>query len=141
MVASEVKELARQSATSADDIKGKIEQIQGSTERATAEILSVCDVISEVGGLIVSIAAAIEEQASVTKGVSENIAQASSGVRDTNERIAQTAIVSKSIATDMAAVNVSVGEVRRGGEQVSETTVELSKMAERLRATAERFKF
>jgi methyl-accepting chemotaxis protein len=48
--------------------------------------------------------------------------------------VAQTATVSKSIASDVAAVNSAVGEIREGGEQVQASAAELSKLAEQLKA-------
>ena len=140
VVANEIKELARQTATATENIKEKISGVQSSTESAIDGIKKISGVINDVGAIIVSIAAAIEEQSSVTKAVAGNIAEASLGVKDANVRIAQTASVSKSMAGDLADVNASVADVRQGGENVKASTEELSKVAERLNATAGQFK-
>ena len=140
VVANEIKELARQTAKATENIKEKISGVQTSTDSAIGGIEKISGVINDVGAIIVSIAAAIEEQSSVTKSVAGNIAQASLGVKDANVRIAQTASVSKSMASDLADVNAAVGDVRQGGENVQTSTVELSKVAERLNATAGQFK-
>ena len=140
VVANEIKELARQTATATEDIKAKISGVQNSAGSAITDIEKISGVIKEVGAIVSSIAASIEEQAAVTKDVAGNIAQASAGVRDSNERIAQTATVSKSIARDMTGVNAAVGDIRQGGEQVQASTVELSKLAEQLKAMAGQFK-
>ena len=108
MVAKEIKELAKQTAEATEDIKARIAGIQGSTGTAIVDIGQITAVISDVGGIVSSIAAAIEEQAAVTKDVAGNIAQASRGVHEANERVAQTAEVSKSIARDIAGVNMAV---------------------------------
>ncbi|MEI6035956.1 MAG: hypothetical protein WCS65_16950, partial [Verrucomicrobiae bacterium] len=60
--------------------------------------------------------------------------------KDANVRIAQTATVSKSMAHDLAGVNAAVGDIRQGGENVQTSTVELSRVAEQLKATSDRFK-
>lgn len=140
VVANEIKELARQTSTATEDIKSKILGMQSSAGSAIANIEKITAVIEEVGAVVSSIAVSIEEQAAVTKDVAANIAQASTGVRDANERIAQTATVSKEIARDMTAVNAAVVEVRHGGEQVAASTLELSRLAEQLQATAGQFK-
>jgi hemerythrin-like metal-binding protein len=140
VVANEIKELARQTATATEDIKAKISGVQTSAGGAIADIEKISGVIKEVSAIVSSIAASIEEQAAVTKDVAGNIAQASAGVKDSNERIAQTATVSKDIARDMTGVNTAVGDIRQGGEQVSASTVELSKLAEQLKATVGLFK-
>jgi methyl-accepting chemotaxis protein len=93
-----------------------------------------------MGGIVSSIAAAIEIQADVTKDVAGNIAQASAGVRDANLHIAQTAEVSKSIARDIAGVNCDVVNIRRGGEQVQSSAIELSHLAEQLNTQVSQFR-
>jgi methyl-accepting chemotaxis protein len=140
VVANEIKELARQTATATEDIKAKIAGVQNSTGGAIADIEKIAGVIKEVGSIVASIAAAIEEQATVTKDVAGNIAQASAGVKEANERVAQTATVSKSMAQDVAGVNSAVGEIRQGGEQVQASAMELSNLAEKLKAVVGQFK-
>ncbi len=140
VVANEIKELARQTATATEDIKAKIGGVQSTTGSAITDIEKISAVIKEVGSIVSSIAAAIEEQATVTKDVAGNIAQASSGVKDSTERVAQTATVSKSIAHDINDISAAVGDIRQGGEQVEASAAELSKLAERLKATVGQFK-
>ena len=55
-------------------------------------------------------------------------------------QIAQTASVSKSIANDLTGVNSAVDEIRQGGENVQASTMDLSKVAEQLKATSDQFK-
>ncbi len=140
VVANEIKELARQTAEATEDIKGKIAGVQNSAGGAIADIEKISGVIKQVGEIVGGIAAAIEEQATVTKDVAGNINQASSGVKEANERIAQTASVSKSIAQDVAGVNMAVGEIRQGGEHVQASAGELSKLAEQLKKMVGQFK-
>ena len=140
VVANEIKGLARQTAAATEDIKLKITGVQTSADSVIADIDKVSGVIRNVGDIVASIAASIEEQAVVTKDVANNIAQASAGVRDSNERVAQTAAVSASIALDMAEINVAVGRINEGGQQVQASTGELSSLAEKLEGTVGRFK-
>jgi methyl-accepting chemotaxis protein len=140
VVANEIKELAKQTAEATEDIKKKIAGIQSSTGLAITDIGQITNVIKDVGTIVSSIAAAIEEQAAVTKDVAGNIAQASGGVREANERVSQTAEVSKSIARDIAGVNLAVTDIRQGGEHVQASAVELSKLAEQLGAQVAQFR-
>jgi methyl-accepting chemotaxis protein len=140
VVANEIKELARQTAESTEDIKGRIAGIQNSAGAAISDIDQITKVIAEVGTIVASIAAAIEEQATVTKDVANNIAQASSGVQEANQRVSETAEVSRCIARDIAHVNAAVVEIRRGGEHVEANAVELSKLAEQLGAQVSQFR-
>ena len=140
VVANEIKELAKQTAEATEDIKKKIAGIQSSTGMAVTDIGQITTVIKDVGVIVSSIAAAIEEQATVTRDVAGNIAQASGGVRDANERVTQTAEVSKSIAKDIAGVNLAVSDIRQGGEHVQASAVELSKLAEQLGSQVAQFR-
>jgi methyl-accepting chemotaxis protein len=140
VVANEIKELAKQTAEATEDIKMKIAGIQTSTGTAISDIGQITKVIEDVGNIVASIAAAIEEQATVTRDVAGNIAQASSGVREANERVTQTAEVSESIARDIAGVNAAVADIRKGGEHVQSSAVELTKLAEQLGAQVAQFK-
>jgi methyl-accepting chemotaxis protein len=140
VVANEIKELARQTAEATEDIKTRVAGVQSSAGMAITDIDQITSVIKDVGSIVSSIAAAIEEQAAVTKDVAGNIAQASAGVRDANSHIAQTAEVSKSIARDIAGVNADVADIRRGGEQVQVSAVELSRLAEQLKTQVSQFR-
>jgi methyl-accepting chemotaxis protein len=140
VVANEIKELAQQTASATEDIKGKIAGIQASTGGAIGDIEKIAQVIKEVGEIVSSIAAAIEEQSTVTKDVASNIAQASIGVKDANERVSQTASVAQSIAKDIATVNSTVAELVVSSEQVQTSSIDLSKLAEQLRARVSHFK-
>ena len=140
VVANEIKELARQTAEATEDIKARINGIQGSTNSAIKEIGDITAVIKDVGTIVSSIAAAIEEQATVTRDVAGNIAQASDGVREANERVSHTAEVSKTIARDISDVNAAVVHMRHGGEQVQSSAADLSRLAEELGARVAQFR-
>ncbi|WP_051283817.1 methyl-accepting chemotaxis protein [Desulforegula conservatrix] len=140
VVANEIKELARQTATATSDIKDRITGIQTSSSAAIGNIGQISSVITQVGDIVAGIAAAIEEQSSVTRDLAANIATVSAGVKDSNDRVGQTAIVSRSIAEDIAHVNVSIGEIAGGGIQVQTSASDLSKLAEELKNLVAQFK-
>jgi len=140
VVANEIKELAQQTASATEEIKGRISGIQSSTGAAIADVDKIAGVIREVGEIVATIATAIEEQAAVTRDMARNIAEASSGVKDANERVAQTATVSQEIARDIAAVNTASGEMTSASQQVQASSMDLSQLAEQLKAMVGRFK-
>jgi len=140
VVASEIKELALQTAAATSEIKEKITTIQGSTAGAVADIDKIVRVIRDVNEIVMSIAAAIQEQATVTQDIAGNIAQASSGVRDANSRIAQTSVVSGSMAKEIADVSTSVGQMASASNQVQNSALELSQLAEELNQMVAKFK-
>ena len=140
VVANEIKELAQQTATATEEIKGRITGIQNSTGAAIADVDKITGVIGEVGEIVATIATAIEEQAAVTRDMARNIAEATGGVKDANQRVAQTASVSQEIARDIAAVNAASGEMTTASQQVQASAMDLSQLAEQLKAMVGRFK-
>lgn len=140
VVASEIKELARQTAGATEDIKARISGMQHATRSATDDIEKITAVIADISGLIAGIASAIEEQSAVTRDVAGHVAQASFGVQNANEQVARTAGVSRSMARDLAEVNLAAGEIRTGGEHVQASAAELSGLAEQLRSMVSQFR-
>ncbi|MHC1744392.1 MAG: methyl-accepting chemotaxis protein [Syntrophobacteraceae bacterium] len=140
VVANEIKELAQQTASATEDIKGKIAGIQASAGGAIGDIEQITGVIREVGDIVAAIAAAIEEQSVVTKDVATNIAQASIGVRDSSDSVAQMASMSHSIAGDITQVNQALGEIVGCSQQVDGKSTELSGLAGELSDLVGRFK-
>jgi hemerythrin-like metal-binding protein len=140
VVANEIKELAQQTATATEEIKGRISGIQSSTGAAIADVDKIAGVIREVGEIVATIATAIEEQASVTRDMARNIAEATGGVKDANQRVSQTAAVSQEIARDIASVNTASGEMTTASQQVQASAMDLSQLAEQLKAMVGRFK-
>jgi len=140
VVANEIKELAQQTATATEEIKGRITGIQSSTGAAIADVDKIAGVIREVGEIVATIATAIEEQAAVTRDMARNIAEATGGVKDANQRVSQTAAVSQEIARDIASVNTASGEMTTASQQVQASAMDLSQLAEQLKAMVGRFK-
>jgi methyl-accepting chemotaxis protein len=140
VVANEIKELARQTATATEDIKAKIGGIQNSTGSAISDIEKITGVIKEVGDIVASIAAAIEEQATVTKDVAANIGRPLSASMTRTNAWPRPRRFQNRIAQDIATVNSSVEEINQGGQQVQQSANELSKLAEQFKAVVGQFK-
>jgi methyl-accepting chemotaxis protein len=140
VVANEIKELAQQTAAATEDIKSRIAGVQTSTVGGIAEIGKVTQVIHEVSDIVASIAAAIEEQSTTTKDIARNIAQASTGVQDANKRVAEASQATAEITRDIVGVDQAAGDMADGSETVKSSVTNLSRVAEELQATVERFK-
>ncbi|MFM7282141.1 MAG: methyl-accepting chemotaxis protein [Planctomycetia bacterium] len=72
LVASEVKNLARQTAQATDGIGRMVENIQGGTNEVIKDIGSVHTVIDQISEHEHSIAAAVEAQSAVIADISRN---------------------------------------------------------------------
>ena len=140
VVANEIKELARQTADATQEIKGKIEGIQGSTAGTVTEIGQITKVIDEVNEIVSTIATAVEEQSVTTKEIAGNIAQASQGIQEVTKNVAQSSTVAGEIAGDIAEVNQSSGEMSSSSSQVNLSAEELNRLAGQLKDMVGRFK-
>ena len=110
VVASEVKELASQTAKATEEISRQIARIQQETSGAVGSIQSIVSKITDVNEFTATIAAAIEEQGMSTTEIARNIQEAScrteevseniSGVEETSHKTSQTSkqVLSSSMA-------------------------------------------
>jgi len=73
VVASEVKNLATQTAKATGEIGEQIRDIQSSSETTAGAIREIGEIISQVSDISTSISSAVEEQSAATREVSVNI--------------------------------------------------------------------
>ncbi|NNF98706.1 MAG: methyl-accepting chemotaxis protein [Desulfobacteraceae bacterium] len=140
VVANEIKELARQTAEATEDIRQRIDGIQGTTSETVVEIQGIEKVIGDINEIVGTIATAVEEQSVSTKEIATNVNQAAQGIQDVNTNVSQTSTVAGDIAKDIGGVNLSSQEIAEGSTQVSQSAAELSKLAEQLDGLIGRFK-
>ncbi len=140
VVANEIKDLAKQTAEATQEIKGKIEDIQGSTESTVVEIKQIADVINDVNNIVSTIATTVEEQNVTTTEISSNVAQAAEGISEVNENVAQTSAVSAEIAQDIAEVSHVSGEITSLSSDVSQNAEQLARVADELKELIAMFK-
>lgn len=113
VVAAEVKQLARESARTADEIAGLVDANQTQTTSAVLAISEISSIIGTINDHQSTIASAIEEQAATTSEISRsvNLAAASSG-----EIAANVSVVAAAAATStevLGRMTLSVEELAR----------------------------
>lgn len=140
VVASEIKQLALQTAQATNDIKTRIQGIQNSTSETVTEIKGVSEIIDNVNDIVGTIAAAVEEQSATTKEIAENMGQASGGLQEVSENVAQSSGVANEIAKDIGEVNTSSNEVLKESDLVSESSGKLKTLASDLQEIVSQFK-
>ena len=140
VVANEIKELAMQTARATEEIRGKIQGIQGATGVTVSEIQQVSQVINEVDSIVGTIAAAVEEQSVTTRDIADNVGQASQGVQEVNENVSQAESVTRDIAREVASVNEASGAIAQSAEAVQGSSESLSGLARDLNSMVGKFK-
>jgi methyl-accepting chemotaxis protein len=140
VVANEIKELAKQTAEASQDIKEKIEGIQGTTSTTVGQISEITRVITNVNDVVATIATAVEEQSTATTDIAANVSEASRGIQEVNENVNQSSSVSAEISRDIAEVSVSMNEMSTSSSQVNLSAQELSQLSENLKQLVDQFK-
>ena len=140
VVANEIKELAKQTAAATQDIKEKVEAIQGTTSMTVGQISEITQVITDVNEVVATIATAVEEQSAATRDIATNVAQSSQGIQEVNQNVNQSSTVSDDISREIAEVSVSMNEMSTSSGQVNLSAQELSQLSETLKQMVEQFK-
>ncbi|MBU1168215.1 MAG: methyl-accepting chemotaxis protein [Proteobacteria bacterium] len=140
VVANEIKELARQTATATQDIKTKIESIQGSTAGTVSDIGEISKVINDVNDIVATIATAVEEQSATTKEIANNVVRVSQVIHKINENVGQSTSFSAQIADDISEVNISAKNMSGNCAQMDTSTDKLQSLAQTLRGLVGKFK-
>ena len=125
VVANEVKELAKETAKSTEDISQKIETIQGDTRNAIEAINEITSIINKVNDIQTSIASAVEEQTVTTREMSRGISEAAAG--------------SSEIARNVAGVADAAKHTTTGANDSQKAAEDLSRMASELQAVVADF--
>ncbi len=82
VVASEVKNLASQTAKATGEIAAQVSQIQAATREAVEAIRSITATIQEVSVIATTIAAAVEQQGAATAEIARNVQQTARATHD-----------------------------------------------------------
>lgn len=124
VVASEVKDLASQTAKATDEISKQIGGIQDSTAEAVQSIGSITDAMSKVREYTTAIAAAIEEQSMSTETINQNVTEAAQGTRNVSGGI---------LSMNDAAQNTLrvTGTVEESSREVSAQAADLKNLFDR----------
>ena len=119
IVASEVKNLAAQTAKATDDIRVHIEGVQRIAGDTVQTIQDIGTTIAEVNEIATSIASAVEEQNAATKEIADNVRRAAEGTHQ--------------VSSNIADVTQASGEVGAAATRMLASVDDLSKRSEHLR--------
>jgi methyl-accepting chemotaxis protein len=118
VVASEVKELAQETARATEDISQRVAAIQTDTAGAVEAISQISTVIAEINDFQATIAAAVEEQTATTNEMNRNVAEAASGSQDIAAAIT-------GLAAGTQATNERVEDAQRAAAELARMSGEL----------------
>ncbi|MBF0247802.1 MAG: HAMP domain-containing protein [Alphaproteobacteria bacterium] len=125
VVASEVKNLANQTAKATDEIGAHIGEVQSQTEVAADAIEAIGKVIGDIDEIASAIAAAVEEQGAATSEIARNVEQASAGTAE--------------VSSNIQGVTQAAGEAGSASGEVLSAAGELARHSEKLKGEVARF--
>jgi methyl-accepting chemotaxis protein len=123
VVASEVKDLAQETAKATEDISRRVETIQADTSSAVAAIGEISQIIQRINDYQVTIASAVEEQTATTAEMSRSIGEAAGGsstIAANINGVAQSAEATSSTLAEADAVVRQLNEVTTGLRTVAD---------------------
>ncbi|TPG45726.1 methyl-accepting chemotaxis protein [Roseomonas nepalensis] len=133
VVASEVKQLASQTAKATEEIGGQIRAMQEATAAVAQTIQGIGTVVEEVHGIGTAIAAAVEEQGAATQEIARNVAEAASGTNEANASVQQVSSAAEEARSSLGELRGAIGEVAGQGERLR---AELASFIGRMREAA-----
>jgi methyl-accepting chemotaxis protein len=121
VVANEVKELAKETSKSTEDISKKIEAIQGSTRSTVDMISQISVIIGKINDISVTIATAVEEQTATTREISRSVSEAAKGSTEIAKNIA-------GVAQSASGTSAGASEFQLASQSLSRMAVDLQKL-------------
>jgi methyl-accepting chemotaxis protein len=125
VVASEVKQLATQTAKATEEIGTQIASMQAATQESVTAIKEISGTIGRMSEIATLIAAAVEEQGAATQEISRNVAQAAHGTAQ--------------VATNITDVSRGASDTGMASSQVLSSAQALSRESGRLKSEVEKF--
>jgi methyl-accepting chemotaxis protein len=125
VVASEVKQLASQTAKATEEISAQIASMQTATQDSVGAIKEIGGTIGRISEIAGAIAAAVQEQGAATGEIARNVGEAAKGTAE--------------VASNITAVNRGAGETGSASAQVLISAQSLSAESDHLKAEVEKF--
>ena len=125
VVASEVKNLASQTASATENITRQVSAIQQETKQSVEAIRKIEGLIQDVTGVTSGIASAVEEQNAATNEIAGNVERVSGEVGH--------------VSDNMGEVKVSLNEVNDRSQAVFGSVTELSDQSRKLQKSVDSF--
>jgi methyl-accepting chemotaxis protein len=140
VVATEVKELAKQTSQATEDIRRRIESIQGSAGDAVQALQEISRVVTQVNEASRTIASAVEEQSITTREIAQNVARAAENAETVSTGVAQSAAATREVTENIARVDRNARQTAQDAGQTRAAGNVAAELAEQLRGMIGQFR-
>ncbi len=125
VVASEVKNLANQTAKAPDEIQTQVGQMQSVTGTTVDAIKNITGTIRRMSEISTTIASAVEQQGAATREIARNVGEASKGTQE--------------VSSNIAGVSQAANETGRGASETLSAATNLGTQSEKLAREVDQF--
>ncbi len=139
VVATEVKELARQTSQATEDIRRRVESIQGSTQEAIGALNEIATVVIEVDQTSRTIASAVEEQNATTKEIARNVAFAATHAETVSNNVSDSATATKEVTCNISNVDATAKRNAADAQSARNAAGAMAELAGQLREMVGQF--
>lgn len=133
VVANEVKELARQTAESTEEIRSQVEDIQLKSHESIQDITDIVDIVRKINETFGKIASSVDIQTNQSNVITNNINNVAEEIEEISNNIHEAALgineISKSVTTGVTEVNSishNLGELVQGISEIAKSANSLS---------------
>lgn len=119
IVANEVKELAKQTASATEEIASTVEAIQGDSQETINAITEMDAIMGKVNEAQTAIASAVEQQTVTTAEIGRTVAEAATGSGDIAQNISGVATAARDTSAGAASTQQAAGELSRMANDLS----------------------
>jgi len=125
VVASEVKNLANQTARATEEISSQIGGIQAATRESVSAIQNIGETIARIDEIATGISAAVDEQGSATSEIARNVEQAAAGTGQ--------------VSSTISIVTQGANETGAAASEINTAAAELSRQSDALNSEVAKF--
>jgi len=140
VVATEVKALAKQTASATEDIRARIEAMQSSTNQAVDSIKEITEIVGEVDELNRVIATAVEEQSITSQQIAQHVSLAADRAQAVARSVTESAVAAREITQNISRVDINLQTTSVGADESRVAGGELSRLATEMQNLAFQFR-
>jgi methyl-accepting chemotaxis protein len=120
VVASEVKDLATETARATEDIARRVETIQSDTAQAIEAINRITEVINQINDYQAVIATTVEEQSATSTEMSRSAHEAAAGATQITENITSVASATRETSIELGQAEAVAADLNRMSHQLGQ---------------------
>jgi len=140
IVATEVKDLARQTSTATKNIAEKILDMQSNTQHAVAAISDISTIVNSINDISHTIVSLVTELSSTANEIARNIGDVNSSASSISATIANTAGSITSVSVSINGVSQAYGATSEGISRINSNAERLTELSSEIKEVVGHFK-